>query len=91
MNFNVTPSAIACFNKEWGFNAGDKIRIFVRYSGGGEDAFAFGIMKANPLYPAITIVAQDVTFFIEANDLWYLDGKDLTLDCHGEDIVFLLN
>ncbi|TCZ80120.1 Fe-S cluster assembly protein HesB [Paenibacillus albiflavus] len=91
MNFNVTQPAIACFTKEWGFNEGDQIRIFVRYSGGGEDAFAFGIMKAAPVYPAVSVQHQNITFFIEANDLWYLDGKDLTLDCQNEEIKFVLN
>lgn len=91
MNFDVTQSAIACFTKEWGFKEGDHVRVFVRYSGGGEDAFAFGIMKAAPVYPAISVKNQNITFFIEANDLWYLDGKNLTLDCKNEEIVFQLN
>jgi uncharacterized protein YneR len=90
MNINVTQEALSCFLGEWGYEQGDKVRIFVRYSGGSEDAFAFGIMKDSPMYPAVSEVKRDITFFMEQNDTWYLDGKNLTIDYEDDMIVFQL-
>lgn len=88
MRITVTPSAVACFKEEWGFVEGDFVRIFTRYSGGGEDAFSFGIIKDTPHYPAASAVEGKITFFMEQNDSWYLDSKDLTLDCRDQMIIF---
>ncbi|MGM1045890.1 Uncharacterized protein YneR [Paenibacillus uliginis N3/975] len=88
MKIIVTDAAVDCFKKDWEYSIGDYVRIYVRYSGGGEDAFAFGITRDEPRYPAISNVYGGITFFIEENDLWYLDGRDLTIDCFHEDIVF---
>lgn len=89
MKIIVSDAAVDCFQKDWDYRIGDYIRIYVRYSGGGEDAFAFGITRDEPRYPAISNVYGGITFFIEENDLWYLDGRDLTIDCFHEDIVFV--
>ncbi|WP_311295019.1 MULTISPECIES: HesB/YadR/YfhF family protein [unclassified Paenibacillus] len=84
----VTNAAVACFQRDWEYRKGDFIRIYVRYSGGGEDAFAFGITKDEPQYPVNTYVGDGITFFMEENDAWYLDGRNLTIDCLHGDIVF---
>ncbi|KKO55432.1 HesB/YadR/YfhF family protein [Paenibacillus sp. DMB20] len=88
MKIVVTDAAVDCFQKDWDYHEGDYIRIYVRYSGGGEDAFAFGITRDDPRYPAISNVHGGIAFFIEENDLWYLNGRDLIIDCFHEDIVF---
>jgi len=46
-------------------------------------------MKDSPQYPAVTEVVNGITFFMEQNDVWFLDNRELTLDEKGEDIVFL--
>lgn len=48
MKIIVTDAAVDCFQKDWDYHEGDYIRIYVRYSGGGEDAFAFGIERDDP-------------------------------------------
>ncbi|MFF2089394.1 HesB/YadR/YfhF family protein [Paenibacillus sp. NPDC058174] len=89
MKLIVTDAAVDCFRKDWGFRDGDNVRIYVRYSGGGEDAFALGIMKDDPQYPALSNEYGHLTFFIEENDVWHLDGRDLSIDCRNEDITFV--
>ncbi|GMK48282.1 MULTISPECIES: HesB/YadR/YfhF family protein [Paenibacillus] len=89
MKMSVTSAATALFKQEWGFKNNDSVRIFVRYSGGGEDAFAFGIMKDTARYPAVSTVEDGITFYMEENDAWYMDGKDLTIDCRNDNIVFI--
>ncbi|MFC5702012.1 HesB/YadR/YfhF family protein [Cohnella faecalis] len=88
MELTVTSSALACFKKEWGFDEGEHIRVFVRYVSGGESPFAFGISRDTPQEAALTTTAGKLTFFVERKDLWFLDGSSLVLDCRGEDIVF---
>jgi uncharacterized protein YneR len=86
----VTPSALSCFKREWGFGDGEIIRVFVRYVSGGELPFAFGITRDTPLDAAVTIVADALTFYMEKKDIWFLEGKSLSIDSEGEDIVFKL-
>ncbi|WP_042160746.1 HesB/YadR/YfhF family protein [Paenibacillus gorillae] len=89
MKMSVTSAATACFMEEWGFKPEDSVRIYVRYSGGGEDAFSFGIMKDTARYPAVSTVQDGIHFYMEENDAWYMDGKDLTIDLRNENIVFV--
>lgn len=87
----VTPSALSCFKGEWGFEDGEVIRVFVRYVSGGETPFAFGITRDTPLDAAVTTVADELTFYMESKDVWFLEGKSLKIDARGEDIVFQLS
>jgi len=84
----VTHAAVDCFQKDWEYREGDFIRIYVRYSGGGEDAFAFGIMKDYPQSLAISYVDGGITFFMEEKDSWFLDSRNLTIDCRQGEIMF---
>jgi len=88
MKLEVTPSAASLFKSEWGYQDGDHVRIFVRYNGEGSDNFAFGIIRDEPSYPAVAVDKGDLHFFMEQNDVWYLDGRDLTIDCDEDSIVF---
>jgi uncharacterized protein YneR len=90
MGFEVTPAALECFQKEWGFEDGEQIRVFVRYVSGGETPFALGITRDTPQEPVLTAHAGALTFFMERQDVWFLEGSRLQIDCEGEDIVFRL-
>lgn len=91
MKLNVTSNAVHCFQKEWGFTQGDVVRIFVRYSGMSEKGpYSLGIQHDRPMYIGISTVQDNITFYMEENDLWFLDGRDLTIDSEGEDILFQL-
>ncbi|MFX3632809.1 MAG: HesB/YadR/YfhF family protein [Candidatus Pristimantibacillus sp.] len=89
MKLNVTAAATTRFKQEWGYKNEDSVRIYVRYSGGGEDAFSFGIMKDTARYPVLSTVEDGIHFYVEENDAWYMDGNDLTIDLRNDNIVFL--
>ncbi|MGG0815791.1 iron-sulfur cluster biosynthesis family protein [Paenibacillus alvei] len=90
MQLRVTSKAVERFLADWGFTAGDQVRIYVRYSGfSASGPYSFGIMKDSPQYPAVTEVVNGITFFMEQNDVWFLDNRELTLDEKDEDIVFV--
>ena len=90
MQLKVTPAAVERFKTEWGFEQGDDIRIFVRYSGFSESGpYSFGIMKDSPRDPATQTQTGGLTFYMEQNDLWFLDEKELTVDEKHEEIVFI--
>jgi len=84
----VTPSALSCFKGEWGFDDGEVIRVFVRYVSGGEAPFALGITRDTPMDAAVRTEAERLTFYMERNDVWFLEGRSLKIDCEGENIVF---
>jgi len=88
MELNVTPSALSCFKGEWGIAEGETVRVFVRYVSGGESPFAFGVTRDTPIDAAVTTIAEKITFYMESKDVWFLEGKSLSVDCEGEDIVF---
>ncbi|MEI7026800.1 HesB/YadR/YfhF family protein [Paenibacillus sp. y28] len=91
MNLIVTPAAAFCFLNEWGYQAGDCIRLYVRYAGeGGNEPFRLGIAKDVPYEAGISAQTGKMTFYMESSDMWFLDGKTLTVDCRGEDIEFRL-
>ncbi|MBN2982799.1 MULTISPECIES: HesB/YadR/YfhF family protein [Cohnella] len=88
MEMAVSPSALQCFEQEWGYKHGDRIRVFVRYVSGGTEPYGFGIMKDDPMDPAAVVTAGELTFYMEQKDVWFLEHKKLTLDCLNGDIVF---
>ncbi|MFC4777438.1 HesB/YadR/YfhF family protein [Paenibacillus sp. GCM10023252] len=91
MKLSITAAAAERFRLEWGFQDNDQIRVFVRYSGGSSDAYSFGIMKDVPRYAAVTSQEQGIMFFMEQNDIWFLDGHDLVIDSEQDEIVFRLH
>ncbi len=94
MNLTITPSAVAWFANEWGVQAGEHIRFFARYGGSStvQDGFSMGIAKDEPKAAAVSTVEQGITFFLEQDDIWYVNGKDLTVDYLAEkdEVVFEL-
>jgi uncharacterized protein YneR len=52
-----------------------------------------GVSKEQPKEIAVFAVEQGITFYIEKEDSWYLNGKDLTVDLQKktEEIVFLVS
>ncbi|MCG7407385.1 Fe-S cluster assembly protein HesB [Paenibacillus sp. ACRRX] len=90
MQLRVTSEAVQRFQSEWGFVAGDSVRVFVRYSGfSATGPYSFGIMKDSPRYPAVTVQLNGITFYMEQNDIWFLENEQLTIDERNEEIVFV--
>lgn len=75
----VTEEAALWFKKELGLREGQAVRLFARYSAGGKlhPGFSLGIEVENPVSPGISSTTEGITFFMEEQDEWYLDGHNL--------------
>lgn len=82
MNLTVTSAAVDWFRQEWGCEQGDSIRFFVRYGGVStvQDSFSMGIAKEQPNEIGISTEVDGIAFFMEKDELWYLNGHGLTVD-----------
>jgi len=69
---------------------GNKIRFFVRMGGCStvQDGFSLGINKDNPKHPATVLNMKDHEFYIEEEDEWFFDQKDLTVSVKNEEIQY---
>ncbi|MCM3127169.1 MULTISPECIES: hypothetical protein [unclassified Paenibacillus] len=89
MTFIVSDKAIKTFKDEWALEQGDSIRIYAKYTGGGNDAFSLGLnAHAEPIDPAITKLIGGYYFFVEKSDEWILQDKILKVDSNKEGIIF---
>jgi len=82
MQLILTEKVISWFKEEWGFVEDDFIKIFVRYGGSStiHSSFSLGISKEEPNEVGISTTEQGITFYIEQDDMWYIDGKNLKVD-----------
>ncbi|NRR21613.1 HesB/YadR/YfhF family protein [Brevibacillus sp. MS2.2] len=86
MNMTITKAAVAWFREEWGCKEGDSIRFFVRYGGVStvQDSFSMGIAKELPNEIGISKVEDGITFYMEKDELWYMNGRGLIVDYRPE-------
>ncbi|MGM0712849.1 HesB/YadR/YfhF family protein [Brevibacillus parabrevis] len=82
MKMTVTEAAVAWFKEEWGCQEGDSIRFFVRYGGVStvQDSFSMGIAKELPNEIGLSTEIDGITFYMEQDELWYMNGKGLIVD-----------
>ncbi|MGG6311228.1 HesB/YadR/YfhF family protein [Paenibacillus macerans] len=78
---NVTHEAAEWFKQELGLQAGQAVRFFARYSAGGKlhPGFSLGIDVDRPVSPGLASEVGGITFYMENQDLWYLDGYHLNV------------
>lgn len=82
----VAQEAAEWYKKELGLTDGDAVRFFARYAAGGHihPGFSLGIEVRSPHDPGAAIVVGGITFYMEEQDLWYLDGYDLKVSYDPE-------
>ncbi|WP_139489385.1 HesB/YadR/YfhF family protein [Brevibacillus dissolubilis] len=90
MNITITKPALQHFQSDWNFRSGDTVRIFPRYGGLGKNAFSLGIRKDEPQEIGLEVTLDNIRFFIEKDDMWYLEEQDVKIDFDEkiEEIVF---
>jgi uncharacterized protein YneR len=61
---------------------GDSIRFFARLGGCStvQSGFSLGMTKEKPRSAGISSVLEGITFFMEQEDLWYLNDQNLIVD-----------
>lgn len=91
MDIIITKPALEWFKTEMRATKGDYIRFFVRYGGCGtvQQGFSLGLEKKEPLDIGISQEYEGITFFMEREDLWYLNKQTLVVD-HNEAIDELI-
>ncbi|WP_051217433.1 HesB/YadR/YfhF family protein [Paenibacillus assamensis] len=89
MDIIVSESAVRSFHNEWSLEDGQYVRIYAKYSGGSDDAFAIGInSSAEPIDPTFVKSIGGYLFFIEHSDAWIFKNKVLKIDSNEEGIYF---
>ncbi|OHX56597.1 hypothetical protein BB776_05025 [Planococcus salinarum] len=85
MEIKISEDAFNWFHKEMEVTAGERVRFFVRFGGSGlQPGFSLGVTKDEPQEAAVEVERDQVTYFIEQNDLWYFDGHDLSVSVNDE-------
>ncbi|MDQ0060345.1 HesB/YadR/YfhF family protein [Paenibacillus harenae] len=81
MNIVVEQPAASWYKSEMGLSDGDHVRIFVRLGGCGSvhPGLSLGITKETPQKLGLSHTVDGVTFYMEEDNLWYLDNKELRI------------
>lgn len=91
MNLVVEQPAASWYKTEMELADGDAVRIFVRLGGCGSvhPGLSLGVMKDVPRTAGLRHVAEGITFYIEDDNLWYLENKELRIsfDKKNEEIL----
>ncbi|MFC4766076.1 HesB/YadR/YfhF family protein [Effusibacillus consociatus] len=95
MHISVTQPAVEWFKKEMDAKEGDSLRFFARLGGCStvQSGFSLGVTKELPRTVGIHKVVEGITFFMEQEDVWYLNGQNLLVDCDEKlnELKFLVN
>lgn len=80
MNIKISEEVAAWYIEELELNQGTYLRFFVRYGGHSiQSGFSLGITTIHPTYVGASTVINGVTFFVEAEDLWFFEDYDLVI------------
>lgn len=81
MKMVISPEAAAWFKRELSLEDGSYIRLFPRYSSGGglHPGFSLGIATEPPGRPAVQTEQSGLVFYMEEQDLWYMEGYSLSI------------
>lgn len=93
MSFTLTEAAAELYKQEMQLKAGDYVRFYVRYGGtnGPGNGFSLGISVIKPVMIGEQVERDGITFFIERDELWFLQDTDLTIQRNDttEEIEFV--
>lgn len=87
MQIVVEDQAYQWFRQELGVESNDFVRFYVRYGGSTpvNTSYSLAISIERPNEIGIQTHVQGVTFYIEADDLWYLQEHDLRVTVDSSD------
>jgi uncharacterized protein YneR len=92
MKLKITKEAAAWYKEELGLRNGDHVQFFVRLYGDQGQAihpnYSLGIIKKDPRMLSIRALAEGIIFYFEADDQWYLEDHNLTVNLESDEIVF---
>ncbi|MDR6244621.1 uncharacterized protein YneR [Paenibacillus hunanensis] len=92
MSIAVSDEAARWYKKELDLKEGDAIRFYARYSSNSDihPGFSLGISVEQPISPALQQQAEGIQFYMESQDMWYLNGYRLNVEYmdHEDDIRY---
>lgn len=79
MKITIDEQSAAWYKEELELEKGDSLRFFPRYGGYSpiQSGFSLGINKEDQNQAAVTLVQDEITYFVTEDDVWYFDGHDL--------------
>ncbi|MBT2293399.1 hypothetical protein J7E73_30760 [Paenibacillus albidus] len=82
MSMVISQGAASWFKRELGLQEGAYVRLFPRYSSGGglHPGFSLGIATEAPGRPAMEVEQAGIVFYMEEQDLWYMEGYGLSIE-----------
>lgn len=91
MKLHIEQSAAKWYKEQLQLKSGEYVRIYVRLGGCGSvhPGLSLGVSKDTPLDIGLEHFTEDVHFYIEKDNLWYLENKDLTIsfDASTEEVA----
>jgi len=95
MNIVVEQPAASWYKTEMGLVDGDFVRIYVRLGGCGSvhPGLSLGVIKDKPRRIGLSEAVDGITFFMEEDNLWYLENKELRIsfDAKYEEIKMVVS
>jgi Uncharacterized protein conserved in bacteria len=81
MKLTVEPAAAKWYKEQMELADGDSLRVFVRLGGCGSvhPGLSLGVTKDEPRAAGLSHEAEGITFYMEEDNLWYLEGKELVI------------
>jgi iron-sulfur cluster insertion protein len=80
MKLSISEKAVDLYKTEMGLRAGDSLRLYVRVGGCGSGGFSVGVTKDQPSPTSYVTKVNDINFFVEEEDFWYLNGMTIDFD-----------
>lgn len=86
MKLIVEQAAAKWYKEQMELQDGQYVRIYIKLGGCGSvhPGLSLGIMQDEPLEIGVDTTVEDVHFFVEQSNLWYLEGNDLTISFDAE-------
>ncbi|MFD0715456.1 HesB/YadR/YfhF family protein [Paenibacillus sp. GCM10027626] len=87
MKLVVEPEAASWYKRAMDLADGACLRIYVRLGGCGSvhPGLSLGIMEDVPRSPGLRTNVEGIEFYIEEENLWYLEQKDLRIAFDAQD------
>lgn len=82
MKIEINEKAAEWYKKELHLEDGSFVRFFPRYGGVGGNipGFSIGINVNKPVDLQTKTVSKGITFYVEKEDEWYFEKKNLIID-----------
>lgn len=92
MDIIITDVALDWFKREMEIDSGDAIRFYVRYGGTSPfyEGFSLGMNREKPHQIGIKTERDNVTFYIEKDDLWFFNDHHLlvSVDPDVDELIY---